>query len=369
MSMIAKRPIVNALTVDVEDYFHITSFEKRISRRDWDRFTSRVVQNTQRLLDLTEAREIQATFFVLGWVAERLPRLMRQIAGAGHEIGCHSYWHPLVSTLTAAEFRKDIRQTRDLLEGITGERVQSFRAPTFSITTQSLWALDIPADEGFRYDSSILPIYHDRDGIPNAYRFPHRIRPGPMPLWELPGAVHRFWKLNLPISGGGYFRLYPARLTAHWLGGINRRFGQPFMFLYASLGDRPGSATVIRRRLGRLAPLFESGNDGTKSSMVAEPVPLRPARGCFGSRHANASERHVIGRIAERFFIYRCAGMCVSVFTSLDKPQRVERFSNGHSLGAAGSQDGIENFERGLHLFRAQAQWGAKTDGTFTAAK
>jgi polysaccharide deacetylase family protein (PEP-CTERM system associated) len=223
-------PILNALTVDVEDYYHVTAFEGHISRHHWDRFPSRVVANTQRVLEMLAQHEIRATFFVLGWVGHRFPELVRQIVTAGHEIGCHSYWHRLVYHLTPEEFRQDVRQAREVLEEASGERVLSYRAPSWSITKQTLWALDILAEEGFRYDSSIFPIYHDRYGIPKANRFPNPIVTGAEPLWEFPASVLRVWKVNVPVSGGGYFRFYPEWLTAHCLDYINCQLGRPFMF-------------------------------------------------------------------------------------------------------------------------------------------
>src|SRR5262249_4953507 len=225
-----RQPILNALTIDVEDYSHVTAFERRISRHHGDRYPSRVMPNTQRLLDLLDRYQIQATFFVLGWVADRFPRLIRTIAEAGHEVGCHSYWHRLIYQMTPKEFRQDLRQARDVIEEAIGDRVLSYRGPSWSITKRSLWALDILAEEGFCYDSSIFPIYHDRYGIPDANPFPHPATSGPAPIWEFPGSVIRFCKVNIPVSGGGYFRLYPVSWTARCLRQINHRLGQPFMF-------------------------------------------------------------------------------------------------------------------------------------------
>jgi polysaccharide deacetylase family protein (PEP-CTERM system associated) len=222
--------VLNALTVDVEDYFHVTAFEGRVTRREWDLYPSRVVANTQRLLRLLERHDVRATFFVLGWVGQRFPALVREIAVAGHEVGCHSYWHRQIYRMTPDEFREDCRLARDVLEDASGVPVTAYRAPSWSITRKSLWALPILAEEGFRSDSSIFPIYHDRYGIPEARAFPYRIESDGGPIWEFPPSVYRFVALNLPVSGGGYFRVYPGRMTAYFIGEINRRFGQPFMF-------------------------------------------------------------------------------------------------------------------------------------------
>src|SRR5262245_13748466 len=165
--------IRNALTIDVEDYYHVTGFECHIRREDWGDYPSRVVPNTQRILNLLERHQIKASFFVLGWVADRFPALVREIDAAGHEIGSHSYWHRLVYHLTPNEFRDDLRRSRDLLQETIGKPVTAYRTPSFSITRHCLWAFDILIEEGFTSDSSVFPIYHDRCGIPHAPREPY----------------------------------------------------------------------------------------------------------------------------------------------------------------------------------------------------
>jgi polysaccharide deacetylase family protein (PEP-CTERM system associated) len=217
----------NAFTVDVEDYYQVTSFEKDIPRSHWDRMKSRVVGSTHRLLHLMERHRVRGTFFILGWVADRHPQLVRDIADRGHEIGSHSYWHRLVYELTPEEFREDLCRSRDVLEEITGQRVTAYRAPTFSITEKSLWALDILAEEGFEIDSSIFPVYHDRYGVAGAPREIHTIETESGPLTEFPPTVIRCGRLNIPVGGGGYFRLYPFALTR---AGLKRCNDRPFMF-------------------------------------------------------------------------------------------------------------------------------------------
>lgn len=221
--------MLNALTIDVEDYYHATAFEKRIDRRQWDDYPSRVTPNTHRILQLLDRHQVRATFFILGWVAHRFPSLVRAIADAGHEVGCHSYWHRLIYRMTPEEFHADLKQGRAVLEDVLGSPVTAYRAPCFSITRQSLWALDILREEGFQYDSSIFPIRHDRYGIPDANPLPHRLADAPQEMWEFPPSVVRLWKANLPIAGGGYFRLYPVRWTAHCIRRL-QRLGRPFMF-------------------------------------------------------------------------------------------------------------------------------------------
>ncbi len=220
----------NAFTVDVEDYYHVNAFADRIDSRRWDTFQSRVVANTHKILKILDHHQVHGTFFILGWVADRFPSLVRDIQQSGHEIGCHSFWHRLIYDMTPDDFREDLLQATTAIEGITGKRVTAFRAPSFSITEESLWALDILIEEGYRYDSSIFPVYHDKYGIANAERFPYLIERGQGSLSEFPPSVYRLWKFNLPVAGGGYFRLYPARLSLHWLARINRRYGQPFLF-------------------------------------------------------------------------------------------------------------------------------------------
>ena len=222
--------MMNALTVDVEDYYHVSAFERYVSRDQWDSYPSRVVPNTRRLLELFARHSVRATFFVLGWVGHRFPSLVKEIADAGHEVGCHSYWHRLIYEQTPANFVKDLKQGRDVLQEAIGKSVTAYRAPSWSITERSQWALDILAQEGFSHDSSIFPIHHDRYGIPNANPFPYKIELESGRLWEFPPSVIRVAGLNIPVSGGGYFRLYPARWTASGLVRVNRRSAQPFLF-------------------------------------------------------------------------------------------------------------------------------------------
>ena len=222
--------IRNALTIDVEDYFQVTGFERDIRREDWGTYPSRVAPNTLRILALLRRRGVRATFFVLGWVADHHPDLVREIDEAGHEIGSHSYWHRLVYNLSPKEFRDDLCRSRDLLQDITGKSVTAYRAPSFSITTQALWALDILAEEGFKVDMSIFPTYHHRCGIPGAPCHPYLHETESGSLWEFPVSVARIARARLPVSGGGYFRLLPYWLTSRLLQRINHRFRQPFVF-------------------------------------------------------------------------------------------------------------------------------------------
>jgi polysaccharide deacetylase family protein (PEP-CTERM system associated) len=203
----------NVVSVDVEDYFHAEAFSDVVDRARWDSYASRVVPNTHRLLQLLATLDVRATFFVLGWVAERFPDLVREIAAAGHELGCHSYWHRLIYELDAAEFREDTRRSKDIIEQLVGQPVIGYRAPTYSMVHRSAWAFEILAELGFTYDSSIFPIHHDRYGMPDAPRAPFRFQTSSGPMTEYPITTFRVAGYNLPVGGGGYLRLLPELYT------------------------------------------------------------------------------------------------------------------------------------------------------------
>jgi polysaccharide deacetylase family protein (PEP-CTERM system associated) len=221
--------IVNAMTVDVEDYFHASAFDRIVSRAEWFERESRVVPNTHRLLEFFHRHQVRGTFFVLGWVAERFPSLVREIASCGHELASHGYHHQLIYTLTREQFRDDVRRAKAVIEDAGGCQVRGYRAPSFSIVRSSLWALDVLIEEGHAYDASIFPIHHDRYGIPDAPRTAHVIKRGAGEIVEVPASTVRAGASNLPIAGGGYFRLLPYAFT-RW--GINRvnAAGEPVVF-------------------------------------------------------------------------------------------------------------------------------------------
>jgi polysaccharide deacetylase family protein (PEP-CTERM system associated) len=222
--------VVNAMTIDVEDYFHVSVFDGVLPRAEWNTFESRVSANTERLLQIFEEYEVRATFFVLGWVAERFPDLVRDIAGRGHEIASHGYAHRLIYDQTPAAFREDVRRAKALLEEACGREVAGYRAPSYSITPRSLWALDILLEEGYRYDSSIFPIRHDRYGIPVSERQPYPIERPKGTLIEVPASTARVGPLNLPIAGGGYFRILPYSWTYWGISRVNRLEARPVVF-------------------------------------------------------------------------------------------------------------------------------------------
>jgi polysaccharide deacetylase family protein (PEP-CTERM system associated) len=223
------RPIKNILTVDLEEYFTIQGLQGCVSRSAWDEYPMRSEAQTRALLALFDRYDAKVTFFVLGWLAERRPDLIRQIRACGHEIALHSYWHMQVHEMSPNGFRDDLRKGRAVLEEITGDAIVGYRAPTYSITRDSLWAHEILEEEGFVYSSSIFPIHHDRYGIPEYSRYPQRVGTSTKGLWELPLTTYRCLGQNVPIAGGGYMRLLPVRLLTLALREFNRRESLPFI--------------------------------------------------------------------------------------------------------------------------------------------
>jgi len=210
----ASAPTTHIMSVDVEDYFQVEAFAGTVAVDSWDRWPSRVVANTQRALDLLDQHGAKATFFFVGWVAERFPDLVRDAVARGHEVACHSYWHRAVYKLSPEEFRQDTHMAKDVIEQAAGVPVKGYRAPTWSITRQSMWALRILAEAGFLYDSSVYPIRHDLYGIPGAQRVPYTHKCGDnLQLREYPPATLRLGGITLPAAGGGYLRLFPMAYT------------------------------------------------------------------------------------------------------------------------------------------------------------
>jgi len=220
----------NALTFDVEEYFHAEAFTGVLRPEEWPGLESRVVATTERIIDILDREHVRATFFVLGWVAERHPSLVREIASLGHEIGCHGFGHRMIQHLTRSEFERDVRRAKSALEDASGHAVIGYRAPTFSVMRETLWSLSVLYEAGFRYDSSIFPIVHDRYGIPDAPRFPHRLKTlNGGDLIEFPMSTVLMLGRRVPVGGGGYFRIMPYSLTRRALRRINARDRQPAM--------------------------------------------------------------------------------------------------------------------------------------------
>lgn len=252
-------PITNALTFDVEDYFQVSAFEKRVRYEDWGKFESRVAGNTRRILDLLDSGGTKATFFVLGWVAEREPALVREIAERGHEVASHGFSHRLVYRMTPEEFREDVRRSKELLESITSRAVRGFRAPSFSIVTETLWGLEVLAELGFQYDSSIFPVVHPCYGMPRHERFPHRVSSagnGSPGLVEFPLSTARIGGWNVPVAGGAYLRLFSHRFIRWGLRRLNAagRPGILYLHPWELDPDQPripcSLATRLRHYLG-----------------------------------------------------------------------------------------------------------------------
>jgi len=217
----------NALTIDLEDYFHVTALQDRVSAQEWARRASRVEANTAKILQQLSETTQQATFFVLGWVAEKHPQLIRAIAGLGHEIACHSLRHRVVYQMSPEEFRDDTRRAKELLEDASGKPVRGYRAPSFSITRDSLWAFEILAELGFTYDSSIFPIRHINYGMPDGPRFLFRVDTRFGPILEFPMTTLQLGRARSPIAGGAYLRLLPYWYTRWGMRYLNTQELQP----------------------------------------------------------------------------------------------------------------------------------------------
>jgi polysaccharide deacetylase family protein (PEP-CTERM system associated) len=243
--------VVNAMSIDVEDYFHVSVFDGVVPRSTWDSLESRVFANTLRLLDLFDEFRVRSTFFILGWVAERHPGLVREIASRGHEIASHGYAHRLIYDQTPEAFRHDVRRAKRLIEDACGRSVRGYRAPSYSVTARSLWALDVLVEEGYAYDASIFPIRHDRYGIPVSGRHPYLIERQVGTLAEVPGSTTRLGPLNLPVAGGGYFRLLPYEWTRWGISRINRLERRAAVFYLHPWEIDPDRPRLPAGRLGR----------------------------------------------------------------------------------------------------------------------
>jgi polysaccharide deacetylase family protein (PEP-CTERM system associated) len=225
--------MLNVLSVDVEDYFHVEAFASKIRYEHWETYEHRVEHNLARILEMFYKHKVKSTFFILGWVAEKFPRLSQRIAMAGHEIGCHGYAHRRLQTLTPAQFREDLKRATGLLTDQIQRPIHCYRAPSFSVVRSTMWALDVLAEEGYVFDSSIFPVRHDLYGIPDADRFPHwQLSPRGRRLFEFPPSTIRSARNNWGVAGGGYLRLVPYGPT-HWaIRHINEVERQPAMVYF-----------------------------------------------------------------------------------------------------------------------------------------
>ena len=224
-----KSDVLNAMTVDVEDFFHVSAFESVISPSQWKDYQPRVDTNTRRLLDLFAKKEVKSTFFVLGWVAERYPDLIKEIHSQGHEVASHGYAHKRVILLSRDEFLQDIKRSKNHLEDLLGEQIIGYRAPSFSIGYSNEWAFEVLAELGFKYSSSTYPVKHDLYGTPDWPRFAYN---RPENIIEIPIPTLRLMGKQIPIGGGGYFRLYPYKLTQKLVSKYLRQEKQPYSFYF-----------------------------------------------------------------------------------------------------------------------------------------
>ena len=278
------RTITNAMTIDVEDYFQVSAFAPHIDRSSWDSRECRVERNVGRILEILDSNGTKATFFTLGWIAQRYPALVRSIVESGHELASHGYGHERASDLSEVNFTEDIVSAKALLEDIGGVEVKGYRAPSFSIGAGNLWAFDCLAKAGYRYSSSVYPIRHDHYGMPDSPRHAYQVRPN---LLEVPITTLRAFNRNFPSSGGGYFRLLPYQLSRWMLSRVNQEDGQAGIFYFhpweidtgqpriAGIGSKTRFRHYVNiermeRRIGRLLKDFRWGR---MDQIFLEPVP------------------------------------------------------------------------------------------------
>lgn len=274
----------NALTIDVEDYFHVSAFERNVDPAQWDTLPQRALRNTNRVLDMLDQWGLRATFFTLGWIAKRHPELVRRMAAAGHEVASHGYSHNRITTMTPRSFKEDVQRSRSLLQDLSGQPVNGYRAPSYTITAQTRWALGILIELGFKYDSSIFPIRHDIYGMPGAQRFPHTIVHESGSIEEFPPTTYQLElfgrRMNLPVSGGGYLRLLPAKVVSGAFQKLNA-LGRPCVLYFhpweidpaqprikASLKSRVRHYLNLKSTESKLRYLFAAHRFATMDSVL-----------------------------------------------------------------------------------------------------
>ncbi len=271
--------MINALSVDVEEYFHAEVFAGVVRSEGWSTLESRVVATTERILEVLGEAATRATFFVLGWVAERQPGLIRTIQAGGHEIACHGYRHQMITRLSREEFAADVQRARSILEDTTGTRVVGYRAPTFSVVRETLWSLDVLEEAGFEYDSSIYPIVHDRYGIPDAPRFPHRrVTESGREIAEFPLSTVSLNGWRLPVAGGGYLRLLPYGVTRWALRRVNLREQQPAIVYLHPWEVDPGQPRLPIRWRSQLRHSVNVATTAQKLARLIREFRFAPVR-------------------------------------------------------------------------------------------
>ena len=295
----------HCLTFDIEEHFQVSAFASPMRRRHWEQFESRVQDNTEKILAMLGARGLRATFFILGWVADRCPNVVRRIALEGHEVASHGYAHELVTSQLPHEFREDIRRAKATLENLCGRPVIGYRAPSFSITKDSLWALPILVEEGYRYDTSVFPVFHDTYGIPGAAPCLHRIPTEKGDLWELPPSTVEIGGVRVPVAGGGYFRFFPYTLFKLLLRKAQRT-GEPLVTYFHPWEldpDQPRMTgtwlsrvrhyTNLRKTEPRLIRLLSDFRFGAIRDVI------EPIRVLYGAGHAGPEQQARASSVSE----------------------------------------------------------------------
>ena len=280
----------NALTIDVEDYFHVEAFQRVIRREDWHRYAPRIYHSTLKILDLLARHGIRATFFILGWVAEKTPGIVKEIQAAGHEIGSHGYAHQVIYQQTPDEFAEDLRRSLEIIEEITGEQVLGFRAPSFSITNRSLWAIEIMQSFGLVYDSSVFPIVHDIYGIPDAPRHPYQIAGG---FWEFPMTTVRVMGKNIPIGGGGYLRIFPYWLTRWGIDRVNSAGESAVVYLHPWELD-PGHPRIKTSPLNHFRHYINLAKTEGRLDALCKDFKFKSIRGLLDDRAVLPAQENAV---------------------------------------------------------------------------
>lgn len=276
--------MLNALTIDVEDYYMVSAFSDVIRFEDWPLHESRVEASTMTVLDLLDEYGLKATFFVLGWVAERNPGIVSEISRRGHELASHSYRHRLAYELSTKEFREDTRRSKRLIEDITGQKVSGYRAPSYSVTAKSFWALEALLEEGFTYDSSIFPIRHDRYGIPGFKRFAEKISNGAGEILEIPLSTVRVFGNNIPIAGGGYLRFLPVKFIEWGIRSINDKDSQPAVIYLHPWELDPGQPKIKGKLTSVLRHNMNMDKTSSKLRRLLESFRFGPIREVFAGQ-------------------------------------------------------------------------------------
>ncbi|MGQ0665552.1 MAG: XrtA system polysaccharide deacetylase [Nitrospiraceae bacterium] len=267
----------HCLSFDIEEHFQVSAFDSPMRRRYWNQYESRVESNMGRILEVLGLNETKATFFILGWVAERHAGMVRNLAEQGHEVACHGYAHQLITEQTPDEFREDVRRAKGILENILGAPVKGYRAPSFTITSETRWALPILVEEGYEYDSSIFPVLHDRYGMTDACPWPHRIQTDSGSLWEMPPSTMGLGGARIPIAGGGYFRLIPYWLLRNCLRKVERE-NKPLVMYFHPWELDPTQPRMVGPLVSRFRHYINLNHTQKRLEMLVREFSFRPLK-------------------------------------------------------------------------------------------